>query len=128
MTYLWSTIVCTKKENLWIFDEEFRDGTSVVDEPLMHEATALIDKVIANKYDYIPDKIVITYSEDSYLEETAEVILDWESDCGEASYYRDRVSNDRVWLCPVLQRMDCFDGKKPKTFYVYIDDYSMFYN
>jgi len=128
MTYLWPTIVCTKKQDLWVFDEEFRDGTSVVDEPLMHEATALIDKVIASKYDYVPDKIVITYSEDNYLKDTAEVILDWESDCGEASYYRDRISNNRVWLCPVLQRMDCFGGKKPKTFYVYIDDYEVFYN
>lgn len=128
MTYLWPTIVCTKKQDLWVFDEEFRDGTSVIDEPLMHEATALIDKVIASKYDYVPDKIVITYSEDDYLKDTAEVILDWESDCGEASYYRDRISSNRVWLCPVLQRMDCFEGEKPKTFYVYIDDYEVFYN
>jgi len=31
MTYLWSTIVCTKKQDLWAFDEEFQDGTPFVE-------------------------------------------------------------------------------------------------
>lgn len=87
----------------------------------MHEATSLIDDVLAQQKSFDPNRIHIIFSDDPYLEDQCEVILDFVSHDGDASFYVDRISGKRVWLCPVLQRMDCFEGVKPKTFYVCID-------
>ena len=57
-------ITCRKINGLWSFDEQFRDGSYVTNEPLMHQATALIDKVLLSKYETIPEEIEITYDID----------------------------------------------------------------
>ncbi len=88
----------------------------------MHEATALIDQVLLKQGTPNPSRIQIIFSEDPYLESQADIILDFVEHDGEASIYNDRISGKNVWLCPVLQRMDEFNGTKPKFFYVCIDE------
>ena len=114
-------ITCRKINGLWSFDEQFRDGSYVTNEPLMHQATALIDKVLLSKYETIPEEIEITYDIDPIYEDSADIILEFQSDDGEASFYKDKRSGDVVWLCPVLQRMDAHEGMKPQILYVYVD-------
>jgi hypothetical protein len=103
------------------FDHTFNDLTEVINEPLMREATSLIDQVLAKKGTPNPDQVHIIFTDDEYYEDQSEVILDFVNHDGEASIYKDRISGQSVWLCPVLQRMDCFHGVKPSTMYVCID-------
>tara|TARA_B100002052_G_scaffold227582_1_gene209962 strand:- start:2311 stop:2760 length:450 start_codon:yes stop_codon:yes gene_type:complete len=114
-------IICKKIGGLWCFDHTFNDLTEVINEPLMHEATSLIDQVLAKKGTPDPDQVHIIFTDDEYYEDQSEVILDFVNHDGEASIYKDRISGQSVWLCPVLQRMDCFHGVKPSTIYVCID-------
>ena len=51
------SITCTpqpvnwlKEEDLWCFDYTFPNGTSVKDEPLMPDATELVNRLIEHKY------------------------------------------------------------------------------
>ena len=65
------SITCTPKHHafneggdLWCFDYEFNDTESVKDEPLMPEATELINRLLKHKYgqDSSVDKIEVTFS------------------------------------------------------------------
>ena len=39
-----------KEEDLWCFDYTFPNGTSVKDEPLMPDATELVNRLLEHKY------------------------------------------------------------------------------
>jgi hypothetical protein len=59
------SILCSKNKqtNLWCFDYEFQNGDSVIEEPLMHQATKLIDSILLEAHGYIPEEISIYFDQ-----------------------------------------------------------------
>ena len=123
------TIDCALKQNalvesgkLWCFDYTFEDGSSVEDEPLMAEATELINRLLKAKY---PEQksfegIKINFSETKL--EDADLNLEYIGPCDDGSTYS--ATNDvekelqmDIWLCPVL---DQFFTDRPENLYVTI--------
>ena len=118
------SILCSKNKtnNLWWFDYKFQDGSSVIEEPLMHQATKLIDSILLEVHGYIPEKISI-YFDKLELHEP-DVILKYKEPSMSGSLYCSSVVLNRiedyehdVWLCPVL--IDFFH-EPPEEIYVSI--------
>ena len=120
------TIKCTKKagqsyvDQLWCFDYTFKDGTFVVDEPLMAEATAMIDTFLdaAGKSD--ASCINITFETETT---DCDIKLSYVKPEDSGSIYScsspvfPGMKGD-VWLCPVLESF--FPDSKPANLYVTI--------
>ncbi len=118
------SITCLKNKvtNLWCFDYTFENNSSVTEEPLMHQATKLIDLVLLEAHKCIPEEISI-YFDGLELHEP-DVILQYKEPSMSGSLYcSSHVLNlkenyeHNVWLCPVL--MDFFH-EPPKELYVLI--------
>lgn len=118
------SIICSKNQNtnLWCFDYTFENGFSVVEEPLMHQATKLIDSILFEAHGKIPEEISI-YFDALYLYEP-DVVIKLVAHSETGSVYRSsQVLNRKenyehdVWLCPVLTD---FFAEPPKELYILI--------
>lgn len=120
------TIKCTKKagqgyiDQLWCFDYTFEDGTSVIDEPLMAEATAMIDAFLeaAGKTDTPCINVTFETEATDY-----DIRLNYVKPEDEGSIYTCTspsfpTMKGEVWLCPVLESF--FPDGKPANLYVTI--------
>jgi len=120
------TIECEKNQHngLWCFDYVFNDTLSVESEPLMHQASALIDSVLLSRDKTIAKKISITFD---WLKLTdPDVVLKYShQDYGGSIYNSSQVLDwkedyqKEVWLCPVLTY---FFKEPPTELYVYITE------
>lgn len=120
------SILCQKNpiSNLWCFDHVFSDDLKVIEEPLMHQATKLIDSVLMESYGYIPEQISILFDHNELFE--PDVLLQYKEPSGDGSLYESvqvlkRTENyvHEVWLCPVLTY---FYEKPPENLYVLITE------
>ena len=120
------TITCQKDSHnkLWCFDYDFTEELSVKNEPLMHQASALIDWVLISKLDTIPEVITVTFSPDYF--DGSEVTMNYShADYGGSIYKSTRVLDwvkgheKEIWLCPVLTY---FFEQPPKTLYVSVSE------
>lgn len=118
------TIYCYKnsQSQLWCFDYIFSKDLEVIEEPLMHQATSLIDSILMERYQHIPNNISI-YFDHCELHEP-DVTLEYHEPSGGGSIYkstqvlkRTEDYNHDVWLCPVLTY---FYEKPPEKLYVLI--------
>lgn len=118
------SILCSKNKtnNLWCFDYEFQNSSSVIEEPLMHQATKLIDSILLEVHGYIPEEISI-YFDRLELHEP-DVILKYKEPSMSGSLYCSSVVLNRtedyehdVWLCSVLTD---FFHEPPEELYVLI--------
>jgi hypothetical protein len=119
-------ITCIKKDSpglgkLWCFDYCSPDGYLVTDEPLMHEASAMIDSFLIAKHHEDVDTIYLTF--ETTPSNTWDFLLDYvrAKDDGtiyHASCRRPPNLMGEVWLCPVLDLF--FPERKPAQLYVYI--------
>ena len=119
-------ILCQKNQdsNLWCFDYSFSEELEVSGEPLMHQATAVIDAVLAKRYTHVPEVISIIF--DHVYVEGADVVIEYkEPSLGGSLYVTTEVlgltkkSDQDVWLCPVLTY---FYPDPPKKLYVLITE------
>jgi len=120
------TIECQKNQHngLWCFDYVFNEELEVKSEPLMHQASALIDDVLASRDGVVHQKISITFD---WLElPGADVVLQYfRPDYGGSIYKSSQVLDwsegheKEVWLCPVLTY---FFKEPPAQLYVYITE------
>jgi hypothetical protein len=119
-------ITCTKKDSpgfgkLWCFDYTFEDGTTVTDEPLMHEASALLDSFLIAKHCTNVSTIYLTF--ETTQSNTWDFLLDYVRAEDDGSVYyascrRPPSLMGEIWLCPVLDSF--FPERKPAQLYVYI--------
>tara|TARA_R100001530_G_scaffold110399_2_gene77704 strand:+ start:177 stop:560 length:384 start_codon:yes stop_codon:yes gene_type:complete len=123
------SITCQPKQNalgkdgkLWCFNYTFEDGSSVEDEPLMAEATELVNRLLKAKYPKQEsfETININFSETKL--EDADLNLEYIGPEDDGSTYS--ATNDvekelqmEVWLCPVL---DQFFTDRPENLYITI--------
>mgnify|MGYP003119174399 FL=1 len=125
------SITCTPKHHafgeqgdLWCFDYTFLDGSSVKDEPLMPEATELVNRLLKNKYGQNSsiDKIELTFS-NTVLSRPSDITLqyveDEEGGCNYKPYAWEEWANMKIWLCPVFTQF--FPEEKPKKLYVKVE-------
>lgn len=104
--------------NLWCFDYQFGDEL-IEDEPLMPEATELVDKLLAFKYpDQNINKIKVIFSSD---EMNADIVLKYVEPKDGGSTYKVRSARAsnlymNVWLCPVFDMF--FPENRPEYLYV----------
>tara|TARA_B100000287_G_C20656422_1_gene788712 strand:- start:1051 stop:1485 length:435 start_codon:yes stop_codon:yes gene_type:complete len=126
------SIICTPKHHafneggdLWCFDYTFADGSLVKDEPLMPEATELINRLLTVKYEKEIfekgediNKIEITFSNDAI--ENYDLCLEYLEPAEDGSHYIVRDGTEylsmTVWLCPVFDQF--FTEERPKELYV----------
>jgi len=119
------TIYCQKNtaSNLWCFDYEFSPELKVVDEPLMHQATTVIDQILQQRYKRIPKTISIIFDHLEFSD--ADVHLKYKEPSLEGSLYETTqelvmpIPSQAVWLCNVLTY---FYPKPPEELYVYITE------
>jgi hypothetical protein len=120
-----NTIYCQKElnSNLWCFDYSFSDELIVAKEPLMHQATNVIDFVLKKKYKTTPKTISIIFD---YLNlSDADVHLKYKEPSAGGSLYRTTqelvmpIPSQDVWLCPVLTY---FYPQPPEELYVLITE------
>jgi hypothetical protein len=111
-----------KLNNLWCFDYEFQNGDSIKEEPLMHQATELIDSILLEAHGCIPEEIAIYFDGLELYEPDA--ILKYKEPSMSGSLYcsshilnRTEDHEHDVWLCSVL--MDFFH-EPPEEIYVAI--------
>ena len=118
------TIDCKKNihNGLWSFDYDFENALKVKDEPLMHQASALIDSILLNRDKKIPEKIQIGF--DSYQLNNADIILNYLRSEYSGSIYKSSKILDweidyekEIWLCPVLTY---FFEEPPAQLWAYI--------
>jgi hypothetical protein len=119
------TIYCEKNQHngLWCFDYVFTEEKHVFDEPLMHQASALIDAILISRDTEIPKTISITFD---WLElPEPDAVLDYtQQEYGGSMYKSSQVLDwtedyeKEVWLCPVLTY---FFKEPPKKLYVYVN-------
>jgi hypothetical protein len=121
-------ITCTKKDclglglgELWCFDYTFPDGYSVTDEPLMAEATAMIDRFLLATRKADAETIHITF--ETIPNPDYDLLLKYTRPEDDGSIYScssSRFPNleGELWLCPVLDSF--FPESKPEQLYVYI--------
>lgn len=119
-------ILCQKNQdsNLWCFDYSFSEELEVSGEPLMHQATAVIDAVLAKRYAHVPEVISIVF--DHVYVKGADVVIKYkEPSLGGSLYVTTEVSglteksDQDVWLCSVLTY---FYPDPPKKLYVLITE------
>lgn len=122
------SILCQKNpvSSLWCFDHVFSDDLEVIEEPLMHQATELIDSVLMESYGYIPKQISILFDHNELFE--PDVLLQYKEPSDGGSLYESvqvlkRTENHvhEVWLCPVLTY---FYENPPENLYVLITEES----
>jgi len=120
------TIYCHKnpESQLWCFDHVFSTDLEVIEEPLMHQATDLIDSILMEQYQKIPENISIIFDHCELHE--PDVVLKYQEQSSGGSIYRStqvlkRTENHihDVWLCPVLTY---FYEKPPQKLYVLITE------
>jgi hypothetical protein len=119
-------ILCTKKDSpgfgeLWCFDYTFENGTTVTDEPLMHEASAMIDSFLVAKHRTDVDTIYLSF--ETSTSNNWDFVLDYVRAEDDGSIYyascrRPPSLMGEIWLCPVLDSF--FPERKPAQLYVYI--------
>tara|TARA_Y100001968_G_scaffold329173_1_gene377924 strand:- start:278 stop:733 length:456 start_codon:yes stop_codon:yes gene_type:complete len=110
-----------QERDLWCFDYTFVDGLEVKDEPLMPEATELINRLLAIKYKgETVDKIQITFSKGKI--NRFDLCLEYLEPADDGSHYVVQDGNDylnmKVWLCPVFDQF--FPKGRPKKLFVKI--------
>lgn len=119
-------IICRKDPHnfLWCFDHVFSETISVKSEPLMHQASALIDWILTDKYDHIPETIAVAFSSSDF--EGSEVTLEYSHAEYNGSIYNSTRVLDwtkghekEIWLCPVLTY---FFEEPPNTLYVAVSE------
>jgi hypothetical protein len=120
------SILCQKNpiSNLWCFDHVFSGNLEVKEEPLMHQATELIDLVLMESYGYIPKQISIFFDHNELFE--PDVLLQYKEPSNNGSMYKSvrvlKRTEDyvhEVWLCSVLTY---FYKKPPEHLYVLITE------
>ena len=128
------SITCTPKHhafdeggNLWCFDYDFTDGSSVQDEPLMPEATELINRLLKHKYgqDSSVNKIEVTFSDElltTASDLTLKYVEDKDGGCNYKPYAWEEWANMKIWLCPVFTQF--FPVEKPEKLYVKVEKVS----
>jgi len=125
------SITCTPKHHafgeqgdLWCFDYTFSDGSSVKDEPLMPEATELVNRLLKNKYgqESSINKIKLTFS-NTVLSRPADITLHYVEDkdggCNYKPYAWEEWADMQIWLCPVFNQF--FPEGKPEKLYVTVE-------
>ena len=126
------SVICTPKpinwlqdSDLWCFDYTFPDGSKVEDEPLMPEATELINRLLTVKYQKeIFDKeetineIEITFSSKPFGDYDLHLEYVEPEDDGSRYVVKDNTEylTMKIWLCPVFDQF--FIEKRPKDLYV----------
>lgn len=120
------SISCQKNfsSNLWCFNYVFSENLEVVEEPLMHQATELIDSVLMESYGFIPKQISILFDHNELFE--PDVLLKYKEPSNNGSLYesvqvlkRTKDYLREVWLCSVLTY---FYEKPPENLYVLITE------
>jgi len=119
------TISCQKNlnSNLWCFDYAFSKDLEVIEEPLMHQATSVIDFILQQKYKKLPKTIEIVFDHLELYD--ADVSLEYTEPSLGGSLYRTTqefvtpVPSQDVWLCPVLTY---FYRTPPEKLYVLITE------
>lgn len=128
INYTMFQVICTPKHfafngggDLWAFDYDF-DGESIIDEPLMPEATELVNRLLKHKYSEPTSKIEITFCSFNILND-ADIELKYIEPKDEGSTYE--VVNPEtpelamsIWLCPVF---DSFYSKRPDQLFVKVE-------
>lgn len=121
-------IDCTKKDcigkglgKLWCFDYTFEGGSAVVDEPLMAEATAMIDQFLLMTDQSNADTLRITF--ETVASGDYDLLLEYVRPEDDGSIYKCSSPHSselkrEVWLCPVLDSF--FPETKPTHLYVCI--------
>jgi hypothetical protein len=118
------SITCAKDQhtNLWCFDYQFEKNSFVKDEPLMHQATDLIDLILNEAHGSIANQISICF--DAFKLHAPDVILKYKEPSGSGSMYQavhvlNKVKDYQhdVWLCSVLTQ---FFPMPPSELYVLI--------
>ena len=117
------TITCQKNphSNLWCFDYAFSKDLQVIEEPLMHQATNVIDFILQQKYKTPPKTIDLVFDHLELYD--ADVSLEYKEPSLGGSLYRTTqefvlpVPSQDVWLCPVLTY---FYETPPKKLYILI--------
>lgn len=118
-------IECQKNQStgLWCFDFDFTADLFVKDEPLMHQASSLIDSILLSRDGKIADQISITF-DCLPLPEAHATLKYSHQECGGSIYKSTQVLDwekeyeKEVWLCPVLTY---FYKEPPDALYVWID-------
>ena len=128
------SITCTpqpvnwlQEGDLWCFDYTFPNGGSVKDEPLMPEATELINRLLKHKYgqDSSVDKIEVTFSNEllpTPSDLTLQYVEDQDGGCNYKPYAWEEWANMKIWLCPVFTQF--FPVEKPEKLYVKVEKVS----
>ena len=129
------SVICTPKHHafnnggdLWCFDYTFPDGSTVIDEPLMPEATELINRLLTVKYEKEIfekeediNKIEITFSNDEV--DDYDLCLEYLEPADDGSNYIVRNGTEylsmTIWLCPVFDQF--FTEERPKELYVKVE-------
>jgi len=119
------TISCQKNlnSNLWCFDYAFSKDLQVTEEPLMHQATSVIDFILQQKYKKLPKTIEIVFDHLELYD--ADVSLEYkEPSLGGSLYCTTQefvipIPSQDVWLCPVLTY---FYKTPPEKLYVLITE------
>ena len=122
------TVICTPKHfafngggDLWAFDYDF-EGESIVDEPLMPEATDLVNRLLKYKYSTTTQKIKVTFTAQPIIK--YDVALSYVGPEDEGSRYQVEGAatpelDMKIWLCPVF---DSFYGDgRPQNLYVLVE-------
>ena len=121
------SIVCTPKKHafndgkdLWCFDYKFEDGAEVESEPLMPEATELMNRLLKRKYLENVEKINVLFS-DQIIE--YDIVLEYMRPQDGGSIYRaissETIMQMEVWLCPVFDQF--FTSLRPSRLFVKIE-------
>lgn len=121
-------VICTPKHfafngggDLWAFDYDF-EGESIVDEPLMPEATELVNRLLKYKYEEPTSKISIMFCAASIFK-NPDITLKYVGPKDEGSLYE--VVNPAtpelamtIWLCPVF---DSFYSERPEELCAFVE-------
>ena len=119
------SIICEPKHHafngggdLWCFDYQFEDEL-IKDEPLMPEATELVDKLLVFKYpNQKINRIKVVFSSDAM---NSDLVLEYLEPKDGGSTYKVRSANASnlymdIWLCPVFDMF--FPKNRPQYLYV----------
>jgi len=121
-------VICTPKHfafngggDLWAFDYDF-EGESIVDEPLMPEATELVNRLLKYKYEEPTSKISIMFCAASIFK-NPDITLKYVGPKDEGSLYEviDPATPElamTIWLCPVF---DSFYSERPKELCAFVE-------
>ena len=118
------SIVCTPEkhafndgQDLWCFDYKFEDGTEVKSEPLMPEATELMNRLLMIKFQTNVEKIMLLFSDNM---ENYDLALNYIRAQDGGSIYKaistQTLLSKEVWLCPVFDKF--FPVARPLELFV----------